>query len=381
MLGCCGCNPSGLVAPIKFSMTKRPEEMPEDRAARVEGVAQEYGATHNTDVVLYNAPIDNEGFYRLAEACIDQDRVAQNVLLILCTFGGRAEAAYKSARFLQDNYKSFTVFIPNQCKSAGTILAIGANKIVMSDFGELGPLDVQVLKQDEFLELSSGAAVVSALELLQEKSFSLFEKFMLEIKERSGGAVTLRTSTDIAASMTVGLFKEIFRQIDPNYLGEMSRNLRVAYEYGRRLAEIGGNITPSRIHQLVYGYPNHEFVIDRREATDLFHHVDKPDKILNLIQSNLDSRVAMPRMDYDISLLSGTAATIDDQAEQRALGRNCNLNHSEGETDDRARDTDAPRAEAENRAADRQGANEQGNEDSSEIDPATLHHPPTKQDS
>ena len=356
-------------------MENKPESMLENQEETAEHLASRYGTEHDADVVLYNAPIDDFGFYQLAKACLDQDRIAQNVLLILLTFGGRAEAAYKSARLLQDHYKRFTVFIPRQCKSAGTILTIGAHDIIMSEFGELGPLDVQVLKQDEFFEMSSGAAVVSALEMLQEKSFSLFEKFMFEIKAKSAGAVTLRTSTDIAASMTVGLFKEIFQQIDPNYLGEMSRNMRIAYEYGMRLAGIGQNIEADRINQLVYGYPNHEFVIDRREAKELFRHVREPDKNLDLIQTKLGQRVATLSITHDIARLSTDVSASNDQSDHDG-GTTSNI-PGEGRDDrtDDTRDADASRAEAANRATDREGAGGQGNGNSPEIDPTVLNDP------
>ena len=206
-----------------------------------EDVARQYVGENDTDVVLYNGPIDDSGFWRLVKVCYDQQHRAKKILLILLTYGGEADAAYRSARFLQEHYEHVTVFIPDRCKSAGTILAIGAHSILMSEFGELGPLDVQIFKPDD-LERSSGATVVSALKMLKEESFELFEEFMLQIKRRSSGAVTLRTCMDIAASVTVGIFKEISSQIDPTYLGEMSRNLKIAYEYGRRLADIGQNI-------------------------------------------------------------------------------------------------------------------------------------------
>lgn len=231
------------------------------------------------NVVLYNGPIDDSGFWKLVKVCYDQQHRAKKILLILLTYGGEADAAYRSARFLQERYEHVTVFIPDRCKSAGTILAIGAHSILMSEFGELGPLDVQIIKPDD-LERNSGATVVSALKMLKEESFELLEEFTLQIKRRSSGAVTLRTCMDIAASVTVGIFKEIYSQIDPAYLGEMNRNLKIAYEYGCRLAGIGKNIKMENIRQLVYDYPEHGFIIDRNEAMELFDSVEDPSNIV-----------------------------------------------------------------------------------------------------
>jgi ClpP class serine protease len=84
---------------------------------------------------------------------------------MLATFGGDAHAAYKIGRALQNKYNAgsiisnheplFDVFVPTYCKSAGTILVLGADRILMSAEAELGPIDVQLRKQDEVGEVTS----------------------------------------------------------------------------------------------------------------------------------------------------------------------------------------------------------------------------------
>ena len=283
--------------------------MEEQEPPSLEDVALLYAADNETDIVLYNGRIDNDGFGSLVCECCASGEFAKNVILILVTYGGAADAAYKMARFLQEHYERVTVFVPTECKSAGTILAIGAHEIVVSEFGQLGPLDVQVLKQDELFERGSGASVVAAMDLLKEKSFDLFEEFLIKIKGRSGGAVTLRTCTDIAATVTAGVFSGIYSQIDPNYLGEMSRNLKIAEEYANRLAEISENIDSDAIHHLVYDYPEHGFVIDCREAESLFRNVSKPGQELYYIMTKLAERVLRPAEHQDISILAAFATT------------------------------------------------------------------------
>lgn len=331
-----------------------------------EDVARQYAGGNDTDVVLYNGPIDDAGFVRLVEVCGDQQHRAKKILLILLTYGGKAEAAYRSARFLQERYEHVTVFIPSFCKSAGTIIAIGAHSILMSEFGELGPLDVQILKPDE-LERSSGATVVSALKMLKEESFELFEEFMLQIKRRSSGAVTLRTCMDIAASVTVGIFKEISSQIDPTYLGEMNRNLKVAYEYGCRLANIGKNIKIENIRRLVYNYPEHGFIIDRNEASELFDSVKEPDETILYILALLDQRAIFPDpFDHDIALLSALQTT---------------QSNNEETTHDSIRsthDTDATRTETADSEADGPSSDRQIEEDSQKGESVGLDYPSGK---
>ena len=331
-----------------------------------EDVARQYVGENDTDVVLYNGPIDDSGFWKLVKVCYDQQHRAKKILLILLTYGGEADAAYRSARFLQERYEHVTVFIPDRCKSAGTILAIGAHSILMSEFGELGPLDVQIIKPDD-LERNSGATVVSALKMLKEESFELFEEFMLQIKRRSSGAVTLRTCMDIAASVTVGIFKEIYSQIDPAYLGEMNRNLKIAYEYGCRLAGIGKNIKMENIRQLVYDYPEHGFIIDRNEARELFDSVEDPSNIVLCIWDQLGRRALVPnRSDHDIALLSALPTTQSDNEET--------THDSIAST----HDTSATRTETADSETDGTGSDRQSGETSQKDESVVLDYPSGK---
>ena len=42
-------------------------------------------------------------------------------------------------------------------------MAIGANELAMSDLSEFGPLDIQVRRNDEFYEHSSGLDLVESM--------------------------------------------------------------------------------------------------------------------------------------------------------------------------------------------------------------------------
>ena len=343
----------------------RADPIPDVNEATAEELACEYRRKHDTDVVFFNAPIDDYGFGRLIDLCESRDESPPNAMLILLTYGGYAESAYKMARFFQDNYDKFSVVIPHQCKSAGTILAIGAHDIIMSPHGELGPLDVQVLKEDEFLERRSGATVVSALEMLKEISFEMFDWFTINIKARSGGAITSRTAADISTSLVTGLLKEISGKIDPNYLGEMNRNMRIAFEYGKRLAKIGRNIEGNRIHRLVYEYPSHEFVIDRREASELFRRVlDTEDSLLQIIDA-LGDRCAAPRIyrdddEYDIALLSTDAPTLDDSGGENGMIPSGAQTEEKDGRNEEAGKAGPRRSRAKNRPAGRGGIHGEG---------------------
>lgn len=147
-----------------------------------------------------------------------------NVVLFLTTEGGSADAAFKMMRCLQSKYSHVTVVVCGWCKSAGTLMCIGANSLLIGPGGELGPLDVQIVKADEMDEQKSGLVAEAAFEKLQQEAYKFFMSFVRDI----GGSeyrVTLKTASDIATRMTVGVISPIFDKLDPVTIGEDYRSI------------------------------------------------------------------------------------------------------------------------------------------------------------
>lgn len=153
------------------------------------------------------------------------------------------------------------------------MIAIGAHELIFTKAGELGPLDVQMSKRDDLMEMQSGQTIVAALSSLQEKAFGAFQQFFLEMQVNSGGRITLRTAADLAATLTIGLLSPVYSQIDPMHVGEAGRASSIAQQYGARLNEAAKNLRPNALDFLISGYSNHGFVIDGREASKLFSRV------------------------------------------------------------------------------------------------------------
>lgn len=239
--------------------------------------ATEVAEAQDADVFFYNGDIDprwESEFVKLGNA----DRRRTNVLLVLCTRGGVPDAAYRMARFLQQNYKTFSLLVCGKCKSSGTLIAVGANELIMGEHAELGPLDIQLGKKDELWENDSGLTVLSSITELESKAYELFEGGFVKLKLRTEGRMTTRTATAIATELAIGMISPIVSQIDPMHVGEVSRAMKVAKEYGDRLSKGGKNLQDNTLETLINGYPSHGFVIDREEAKDLFKNVRRPNE-------------------------------------------------------------------------------------------------------
>jgi hypothetical protein len=254
----------------------------DERLAKLSAAVAAVNAESPTDLLLYNGPIDNEGFEQVVENT--NARQADTVTLLLTTLGGDAGAAYRIASLLCHRYKKFRLMVSGMCKSAGTLIAVGSSEIVMTDTGELGPLDVQIRKRDELLQRESGLEMVQGLQNLTHSAIDAFRDTFLEIA--SGSGLSSRLCADIAANVVGHLYGNIFSQIDPIRLGSLVRANSIAMQYGEKLGT--KNLKPDALRRLVLGYPSHDFVIDRPQANDLFQNVRPPtqaeSELVSLVQ-------------------------------------------------------------------------------------------------
>lgn len=189
------------------------------------------------------------------------------------------------------------------CKSAGTLVATGASEIVIADCGELGPLDVQMSKEDELGETRSGLTVLSALSILHSKAFDAFEYFLLETKRRSAGTITTRTAIRVATDLAGKLLAPIYEHVDAMHVGEAGRSLEIAAAYGEILGVKGRNLRPETLERLTQEYPSHGFVIDRFQAEKLFLRV-RPPRSTEAELANLLGDVALTPIDHPQTYLA-----------------------------------------------------------------------------
>ncbi|HYA17142.1 MAG TPA: hypothetical protein VEF06_06740 [Bryobacteraceae bacterium] len=226
----------------------------------------------DADILLFNAPVERPRDRRIIN-WLTSRKLRPNLFMILVTNGGDPDAAYRIARCIQNHYQKFTICVSGSCKSAGTLLLMGANELVFTDHGEIGPLDIQMAKKDELWGFESGLTVMTALSALYENAQDAFNHFLLSLTTGSGGRLTARTASEIAAKLTESLFSPLSEQIDPVHLGEINRSMAIAKEYGKRLLEKGKNADEDILRRLVGDYPSHGFVIDKEEAKTLFKSV------------------------------------------------------------------------------------------------------------
>lgn len=235
----------------------------------------------NKDYYVYAGEISRSGYNQITRECLELTERKDGAVLLLLTYGGDPHAAFRIARALQHYYKDgFECFIPSYCKSAGTLLSVGATRLIMDDKAELGPLDIQMNNATELGERTSGLDLPQALEALRNEATNTFSKIMVQSR---GWGISTKLCSEIATGLSSGLISPIYNQLDPLKIGEMYRANSIAFDYGIKLVEErrdSSNISIDKIAELIKNYPSHNFVIDRKEARKLFKKVVSKDNVL-----------------------------------------------------------------------------------------------------
>ena len=269
-----------------------------------------------TDVFLYNGPIERKEDLRFIEF-ISEQKSCEKLVLILVTPGGSPDAAYKIAKYIQSSYLDFHCFIPGLCKSAGTLLAIGATELIFSPYGELGPLDIQLTKSDNIFGQESGLNISEAFRTVEGRAKQTFHNLVMEIIGGSGGVVSFQTASHCASEIVASLYGPIFGKIDAEEVGSRARAMRIGEDYGVRLNEKFKNLRYGALSQLSQSYSSHNFVIDCEEAMALFERVRMAEQVEKAVVQALGDKARFPEMNVHMEnvtdLFAGLKAESEDQ--------------------------------------------------------------------
>lgn len=275
------------------------------------------------DILLMNSGMMPGADELIRTTISERKGTRTSVIFVLITSGGLPDIAYRIAMALRSRYDRVTICIPGWCKSAGTLLAISGDALLMGSKGEMGPLDVQIAKRDDLGgDRDSGLVINEALSRLRGESFELFSDFMLRLIANSSNAVTLRTAADIAAQLTIGLMSPIFEKIDPMRMGADARAMNIGQDYALRLHAQGKNLRGTEaLNMLLNGYPSHSFVIDINEARALFTNVEPIEGTLATAIDTLGNLAVEPSTNTTICYLDGDeGGESDDQSPDASAG-------------------------------------------------------------
>ena len=147
-------NPEGVLEDVVPPLTKTPlfqaiNAGRYQRQALIREIQHSSGAKLICYVAGIGAPVDREDVVCFVDL-LHNIAPGQDVDLLLQTGGGDIDAAEKLITMVRKKVGTarLRVIVPDYAKSAGTLMALGADIIVMSDTSELGPIDPQIVRSD-----------------------------------------------------------------------------------------------------------------------------------------------------------------------------------------------------------------------------------------
>ncbi|MDO8431420.1 MAG: hypothetical protein Q7S58_03320 [Candidatus Binatus sp.] len=183
------------------------------------------------------------------------------IALLIHSPGGIANCAFQLANLLTERCGSFVAVVPRYAKSAATLLALGADKILLGrPPAELGPLDAQLFDPEREEHLSA-LDEVQALERLHAFALEAFDRQMFLLLDRTNKK--LSTLFPMTMKFTADTVRPLFERVDVVRYTQMSRILKVAEEYAVRLLlnKYTRKEAEAIASHLVEKYPEHRFSI------------------------------------------------------------------------------------------------------------------------
>jgi hypothetical protein len=210
----------------------------------------------------------------VARCCIARfgypgDPFEGTVDLILDTFGGSLDSAFKTMLFVSRFAKRLRVFVPRRAKSAGTLIAIGADELYMSPFAELGPLDTQIRDPRNPTDRVSALDCYQSVDYVRAFGLSTLSKTFRSLAAETRTLIPLPQLVNTSADFSIGSIAPILTQVNALDFGGWGRTLRIGEMYAQTLlsrAGYGEEESLAIANQLVYGYTHHPFPIDMAEA-------------------------------------------------------------------------------------------------------------------
>lgn len=230
----------------------------------------------------------------------------RTINVILDSTGGPLDSAFRTVLFLSRYAGQLNVYVPRRGKSASTLIAVGASKIFMSPFGELGPLDTQIRDPRNPTDYISALDCYQSVDYVREFGFSTLSQALKQLATVTQGKLMLSDSLNAAAQFAIGSINPMLSQTRSLDFGAWGRSLKMGERYAQILLSRAGQIEQGKAERiasrLVYGYTHHLFPIDINEAAEMGLNPEEMseaayDQAINIVESCDDNQVCVEFVD------------------------------------------------------------------------------------
>lgn len=179
---------------------------------------------------------------------------------MIASYGGDPMVAWRIVSLIRQRVEKLSVLIPQSAYSAATLVALGANEIVMHPNSHLGPVDMQITTFNE-----AGQARQFSTE--DVSAFLDFVRENLKITDQAH---------------VRALFEAICKELSSHGIGFTARSSKLALDLGERLLALHMTEDDSRtrlrllVENMSRKFKSHSYPINRSEAIGLGLPVGDP---------------------------------------------------------------------------------------------------------
>lgn len=249
----------------------------EKRLALLKGIEQDRASHVITYVtssrVRLNAQIAMD-VIRLFREILGQMGHIEKLDLVLITRGGNILAPLRLMSLLREYSKNVNVLVPYMAHSAGTLLALGADEIVMGAMGELGPVDPSVANQFN--------PVLDPQDIQNDSKTIPRARIPISVEDVTSYLDFAKSHAGLDAAGMAQAYSALTGQVHPLALGNILRTHKLIRHLTRTLLLMHMDETNDRerleaiVQALTEKLYSHEYAITRDEASRLGLKVAKP---------------------------------------------------------------------------------------------------------
>jgi hypothetical protein len=201
---------------------------------------------------------DVAGLYALLRSTGKLNRLS----LFIKSDGGSGQAALRMVNLLRRYVKHLTVLAPLECQSAATMLALGADRILMGPLAHLSAVDTSLTHDLSPIDRDNDRVSVSNDELLR----------------------VIRLWTEQAKDSTANPYEALFPYVHPLVIGAVDRSSALSTRICEEILSYHMDDT-ERAREisniLNSGYPSHNYPITLREAHRIGLNVAPMEECIN----------------------------------------------------------------------------------------------------
>jgi Serine dehydrogenase proteinase len=199
---------------------------------------------------------------------LDRIGPTKKISLILDTMGGQTAAAWRLINLIRSFCDELEAVIPTKAMSAGTLMSLGADQIVMTKQAALGPIDPSLDNHPLSPEILTATGSKVRVPVSAEAIRGFLDEVRKDIKDQAS---------------LVAIWNQLATQVHPIVLGEIFRlggQIRsMATDLIRNQVKDAGK-QAEIIQLLCSDSGSHDYTINRRKATEIGLNVDKPSAAL-----------------------------------------------------------------------------------------------------